>query len=41
LLKRPPIRVTAPRIPISYAPNLENEVKVTAKDISNAIRQMD
>jgi pyruvate/2-oxoglutarate/acetoin dehydrogenase E1 component len=41
MLKRPPIRVTAPRIPISYAPNLENEVKVTAKDISNAIRQMD
>jgi pyruvate/2-oxoglutarate/acetoin dehydrogenase E1 component len=41
LLKRPPIRVTAPRIPISYAPNLENEVKVTAKDISNAIRQLD
>jgi len=41
LLKRPPMRVTAPRIPISYAPNLENEVKVTAKDISNAIRQMD
>ena len=41
LLKRPPIRVTAPRISISYAPNLENEVKVTAKDISNAIRQMD
>jgi pyruvate/2-oxoglutarate/acetoin dehydrogenase E1 component len=41
LLKRPPIRLAAPRIPISYAPNLEDEVRVTADDIAQAVRRID
>lgn len=37
-LKRAPVRLAAPRIPISYAPNLENEVRVTAEDIAVAVK---
>ncbi|MFC6216927.1 transketolase C-terminal domain-containing protein, partial [Fodinicurvata halophila] len=39
-LKAPPRRLAAPRIPISYAPNLENQVRVTADDIAQAARDM-
>lgn len=39
-LKRPPRRIAAPRIPISYAPNLENEVRVTAAQIADAVRAL-
>lgn len=39
-LKRAPVRLAAPRIPISYAPNLENEVRVTAEDIAVAVKSI-
>lgn len=37
-LKAPVKRLAAPRIPISYAPNLENEVRVTAGQIADGAR---
>lgn len=40
LLQRPPVRLAAPRIPISYAPNLENEVRVTAQAIADAAKRL-
>ncbi len=36
-LKSAPKRVAAPRIPISYAPTMENEVRVTAEQIVNSV----
>ena len=33
-LQLPPLRLGAPRIPISYTPSLENEVKITAEQIT-------
>lgn len=40
LLKRPPVRLAAPRIPISYAPELENQVRVTATAIEATVRKL-
>ncbi len=39
-LKRPPVRLAAPRIPISYAPGLENQVRVTAAQIFATVKAM-
>mgnify|MGYP002628894157 CR=1 FL=1 len=39
-LRRPPLRLAAPRIPISYAPELENQVRVTARQIVAAVRRL-
>lgn len=39
-LKRPPARLAAPRIPISYAPGLEDEVRVGAAATAAAIRAL-
>ena len=39
-LKAPVKRLGAPRVPISYAPNLEDEVRVTAETIIAAARAM-
>ena len=39
-LQRPPIRLAAPRIPISYAPGLEDEVRVGAEKIATAVRSL-
>ena len=41
LFQRPPMRLAAPRIPISYAPELENQVRVSADQIVAAIKQLD
>lgn len=35
-LKSPPARLAAPRIPISYAPTMENEVRINAAQITEA-----
>ncbi len=35
-MKSPPLRLAAPRIPISYAPTMENEVRVTTPQIVEA-----
>lgn len=37
LLQRRPVRLAAPRIPIAYAPELENQVRVTARQIADAV----
>ena len=39
-LKAPIRRLGAPRAPISYAPNLEDQVRVTPEQIARAARQM-
>lgn len=39
-LKRPPVRLAAPRIPIAYAPNLEDQTRVTAAMIADAARRL-
>lgn len=39
-LKAPVRRLGAPRIPISYAPNLEDKVRVTPGMIAGAVREM-
>jgi pyruvate dehydrogenase E1 component beta subunit len=39
-LKAPIRRLGAPRAPISYAPNLEDEVRISADNIANAVRSM-
>jgi len=39
-LKAPVRRLGAPRAPISYAPNLEDEVRVSADNIAAAVRSM-
>lgn len=39
-LKRPPVRLAAPRIPIAYAPNLEDQTRVTAAMVANAVRKL-
>lgn len=39
-LQRPPLRLTAPRIPISYAPDLENQVRVTAEQLVAGVMQL-
>jgi pyruvate/2-oxoglutarate/acetoin dehydrogenase E1 component len=41
LFQRPPMRLTAPRIPISYAPELENQVRVSADQIAAAVKLLD
>lgn len=35
-LRRPPRRLGAPRIPVPYAPTLEDEYRVTARDVAEA-----
>lgn len=39
-LKAPVRRLGSPRVPISYAPPLEREIKVSRDDIANAARQL-
>jgi pyruvate dehydrogenase E1 component beta subunit len=39
-LRAPVRRLGAPRIPVSYAPTLEDEVRVTADRIAAAVREM-
>ncbi len=39
-LKTPVMRIGSPRVPISYAPPLEQEVKVSADQIASAIRKL-
>jgi pyruvate dehydrogenase E1 component beta subunit len=39
-LRAPVRRLGAPRIPVSYAPTLENEVRVTAERIAAVVREM-
>ncbi|MDX2316041.1 MAG: alpha-ketoacid dehydrogenase subunit beta [Gammaproteobacteria bacterium] len=39
-LRAPPRRITAPRVPIAYAPPLEDHVRVTTTRITEATRQL-
>jgi pyruvate dehydrogenase E1 component beta subunit len=39
-LKAPVRRLGAPRAPIGYAPNLEDQVRVTPEQIATAAREM-
>jgi pyruvate dehydrogenase E1 component beta subunit len=39
-LKYPPKRIGAPRIPVPYSPPLEDEYRVTEKDIVAAVKAM-
>ncbi|MGI9382197.1 MAG: alpha-ketoacid dehydrogenase subunit beta, partial [Methyloligellaceae bacterium] len=39
-LKAPVTRLGAPRVPIAYAPNLEDELRVTPAKIAEAVRQL-
>lgn len=39
-LQRPPMRLAAPRIPVSYAPGLEDEVRVSADRIAATARAL-
>ena len=39
-LKGPIRRLGAPRVPVSYAPVLENRVRVTAEAVATAVREM-
>ena len=41
LLRRPPMRLAAPRIPISYAPDLEDQARVTAGQIVAAVKGLE
>jgi len=38
VLRAPPRRITAPRVPIAYSPPLEDRVRVTAAGIQEAVR---
>jgi pyruvate dehydrogenase E1 component beta subunit len=40
VLRAPPRRITAPRVPIAYSPPLEDRVRVTAAGIQAAVGQM-
>jgi pyruvate dehydrogenase E1 component beta subunit len=39
-LLAPPVRVAAPRIPIGYAPTLEDQVRVTPQRLVDAARRL-
>jgi pyruvate dehydrogenase E1 component beta subunit len=39
-LRAPPRRVTAPRVPIAYAPPLEDHVRVTVARLVEAVREL-
>ena len=40
VLRAPPRRITAPRVPIAYAPPLEDKVRVTTTRIVEACKQL-